>query len=152
MLLVISDVWALISLGLGRFRLRYLPTDMWVVLPAVLIHSRHGRVDTRAAERPGRSRPRHDTGDVPDRSAPRGAMPRDAGSRLFRRFRACRAALRDPAPADHGLAGPQGEPRVSGFAGNAFPFAMICAFLGPVALLNLARRSHLMAVFSLVGF
>ena len=151
-LLVISDVWALISLGFGRFRLRYLRSDMWVVLPAVfysvvmaasILLRLNGPADLGLALTPAMYM------TVPLLVARCRITPEVDYFGVFVRAAPLCGILLLPIMVWQVL---NGEPRVTGFAGNAFPFSMICAFLGPVALLNLSRRSHLLAVFSLVGF
>ena len=89
----------------AAFGFATLPTDRWVVLPAVLytavmvasiVVRLNGPGDIGLAMTPAMYL------TIPLLIA---RCRVDAGSRLFRRLRACRADVRDPASADHDLAG-----------------------------------------------
>lgn len=151
-LLVVSDIWALISLALGRFRLRYLPTDGWVVVPAVLytavmvasiVVRLNGPADLGLAMTPAMYL------TIPLLIARCRATPEvDYFGQFVRAAPFCGILL---LPVMVWQISTGGD-RITGFAGNPFPFAMICAVLGPVALFNLPRASRMLGVLALVGF
>ncbi len=151
-LLVVSDIWAIVCLALGRFRLRFLASDMWVVLPAVLYTA------VMAASILVRIDAPRDVGlamtpamylTIPLLVARCRVTPEIDYFDIFLRAAPLCGILLLPVMAWQVA---MGEPRISGLAGNPFPFAMICVILGPVSLLNLTRRSRAMALFSLLGF
>ena len=152
-LLVLSDIWAIISLCLGRYRLRYLRSDMFVVVPAILyiivmdasILSRaHGWADIGLAMMPMIYI------TIPLLIARCRVTPEVDYFTVFVRAAPLCGILLCPIMAYQVW---EGVARVNSFAGNAFPFAMICAILGPTALLNLsARASRGMVIYALAGF
>ncbi|TPW28684.1 O-antigen ligase family protein [Pararhizobium mangrovi] len=151
-MLVISDVWALISLGMGRFRMRYAPTDRWVVVPAVLytvvmLASIAGHAESLAGLGPA-TKPLMYLSPLLVIPRLRAAAKVDYFMLFVRAAPLC-GLLALP------IMGVQyftGASRIAAGAGNAFPFAMICVFVGFVGLLNLRGASVRMAAYAVAGF
>lgn len=150
-LIVVASVWAAISLTLRRYPFRYVRTDRYIVvaglfytavmIASIVFHMNHWKELGEAVTpliyvAPALLIPRYrltpevDCFDVFVRAAPWCgivALPLIAYQAL------------------HGM-------RVEGGAGNAYPFAMICTFLGPVALMNLREQNSHRALLAVAGF
>lgn len=150
-LLVVASAWAVISIALGRYPVRYARTDRYVTIAGVfytvvmvasiVLHMRGWRdlgyaVTPLMYLAPALLLPRYrfvpdvDYFDVFVRAAPWCGI------------------LVLPLIAYQALIGGRAE----GGAGNAYPFAMICTFIGPVALMNLREQSSYRAFLATAGF
>lgn len=151
-LIVVASAWAVISMALRRYPLRYLRTDRYVafagvfytavMVASIVLHMTSWR-------------------DLAEAVTP---MMYLAPALLLPRYRStpeidCFDIFVRAAPWCGILALPlivyqatQGAARVEGGAGNAYPFAMICTFMGPVALMNLRDQTSHRAAIAAAGF
>lgn len=150
-MLIAASVWAIVSIAIGRYRVRYARTDRYVVVPGVFYTLVMG------ASIVAHANSLNDLGFVvtpliyllPAVLLPRyRVFPGDYFDVFLRAAPWC-GILALPIVAWQEM---HGVGRPAAGAGNPFPFAMICASLGPVALLNLRDRAGARAILAVAGF